>query len=226
MEIAKDIVEASAAARSSSGIQLRYQLPALTVSGSREALSASRALVDVIASLANVEKVKTGKVMADVTAKPNWSAAGKKFGPKVQELAQVLAKADAAKLREKLKKEGKAAAGDFTVTSDDITFVETAKAKGVQFRGGTVFLDTTVSQTLKHRWLVRELIRAVQEKRKELGLRVTDRVNVRIADDTFKKSLKLIERQTGSKLTFGKLAGSKGKIEFEGKAYEFGVEKR
>ena len=225
METAKSMVEAAAAARSAAGIQLRYQLPALVVSGGSEVLSAARALSEIIGSLANVEKVKAGKAAAEVTAKPNWANAGKKFGPKVQELAQVLAKENAIKLKERLQKDGKAAVGNFTVTEGDITFTETATAKGIQFRGGTLFLDTTVTATFKHRWLVRELVRAIQEKRKELGLRVTDKAKLYLAEPSFGKDIKLIERQTGTKIVKGKLTCPTVSIEFEGKKYEFGLRK-
>ncbi|MFH0830281.1 MAG: isoleucine--tRNA ligase [Candidatus Aenigmatarchaeota archaeon] len=226
METAKSVVEAAAAARSVEGIQLRRELPALTVSGGKDVISAVRALGGIIAMLCNVEKVRTGTAKVDVTVKPNWSAAGKKYGAKVQELAQALAKVDAVKLKAQLQKDGKVVAGNFTVTEDDIVFTEIATAKGAQFRGGTVFLDTRVNEELKHRWLLRELVRAVQEKRKELGLRVTDKVCLYLPDPSFKKFSKPLEKQTGSRIMIGKMSGSFGSIEFEGKKYEFGVEKK
>jgi len=226
MEIAKCIVEATAAARSDAGMQLRRELPALTVSGSKEALSAARALSGIIAALTNVGKVKTGTAEIVVTAKPNWSAAGKKYGAKVQELAQLLANTDAAKLKAQLQKDGKAVVGTFVLTGNEVVFTETATAKGAQFKNGTVFLDTKVTEELKKRWLLRELVRAVQEKRKELGLKVTDSIRLYVADGSFRKFAGTLEKQTGSKLLLGKLAGSAGSIEFEGKKYEFGVSRK
>ena len=222
MEIAKQIVEAANSARQASDVKLRYALPALTVTGSKEALSAARKLTPVIESMVNVQKVKIGATAIKVTAKPNWAPAGKKYGPRVQELAKLLEKSDAAKLRNQLAK-GKAKLGDFMLTSEDVVFTETAAAGAITFKGGQVLLDTKVTPQLKQEWLVRELLRAVQETRKGMGLKVGQSVKLTLPDPMFKKYQKLIERECGSRVAFGPVKGTAGKVELDGRAYEFGV---
>lgn len=87
-------------------------------------------------------------------------------------------------------------------------------------------LDTKIDGKLKQEWLLRELLRAVQEKRKEMGLNIKDKISLYLPDEkAFKAEKKTIEQTTGSKVTFGKIRGKREEFEFEGKKYEFGVEK-
>ena len=67
------------------------------------------------------------------------------------------------------------------------------------------------------------MIRAVQEKRKNLKLRIEDKIRLYLPTD-FKKFENIIERDTGSKIIFGKLRGRKSSFVFEKKEYGFGVE--
>ena len=81
-----------------------------------------------------------------------------------------------------------------------------------------------VSDELKKEWFIRELIRAVQEKRKELGLKVTNKIILYVPDDkVFKSFARQIEDETGCKLALGEIKGSLGEFEFEGKKHMFGV---
>ena len=94
------------------------------------------------------------------------------------------------------------------------------------FEGGKVILDTTVSANLKHEWLARELVRAVQDKRKSLKLKPQDRVALYLAEEkAFKNLAKTIELDTGSKIRFGEIGGSEGEFVFEDKKFRFGVKR-
>lgn len=85
-------------------------------------------------------------------------------------------------------------------------------------------LDSEVDDSLKEEWLVRELIRNVQEKRKALGFKISDKVNLYLQDDkAFKKWKRNIEENTGSKIIFGKIIGKEENFNFEGSEYTFGI---
>jgi len=228
MKIIKKIVEASNAARAESHIKLKYPLPVLTVTGKKEVMSAARTLKDVLATMANVKKVKLGKVKLVYTVKPNWPVAGKKYGPRIKQIAAELNKLDPTRLKQTLHKAKRVSIAGLFLVPEDFIFTEHVPKElaGKEFPGGKVFIDTKPSPSLKQEWLARELIRAVQHKRKTLGLQVKDRIVLFLPEDgPFKKLAKQISSATGSRIVFGKLAGSLGQIEFEGKRYQFGVKK-
>ena len=85
-------------------------------------------------------------------------------------------------------------------------------------------LDTEVDEKLKEEWLVRELIRNVQEKRKESGFKISDKITLYLPEDNaFKKWKRTIEEGTGSKVIFGKINGKKQEFKFEEEVYNFGI---
>lgn len=83
-------------------------------------------------------------------------------------------------------------------------------------------LNTEVDEKLKEEWLIRELIRNVQEKRKNLGFEISDRITLYLEEDnTFKNWKRTIEENTGSRIIFRKITGES--FEFEGKKYNFEI---
>ncbi len=89
-----------------------------------------------------------------------------------------------------------------------------------------VLLETKVSEKTKEEWLIRELIRAVQDKRKEMKLEVKDKIILRLPNiKEFKGWEKTIKEDTGSMIEFGKISGEKVEFKFGNKKYEFGVKK-
>ncbi|MFQ6020777.1 MAG: isoleucine--tRNA ligase [Candidatus Aenigmatarchaeota archaeon] len=103
--------------------------------------------------------------------------------------------------------------------------VKIKKVKGMKkFEYGKIFLETKASKELKKEWLLRELIRNVQKKRKQLKLNVSDKITLYLPN-IFKGSEEIIKESTGSKIVFGKISGKKEEFKFDKKKYEFGVEK-
>lgn len=224
MAVVQRIVEAAAAARAEASIGLRYPLPALTVSGDAGTLKAVKLLKDIIADMANVKAMRTGRMKVRISAKPNWPALGKSFGAKAQAVAAAIAKADATKLKVQLARRKVRLAG-VEITKQHVILKESSEAAGKEFEGGKVFLDTKVTPALREEWLVRELIRAVQDARKTLGLKVTERITVCLPrEKAFKSAAKIISSETGSKIKWG-LAGKTYQFEFEGKKFKFSVVK-
>jgi len=224
MAVAQKIVEAASAARAEVGIGLRYPLAALTVTGEKPTLAAAKALKTIITDMANVKQIKSGKIRIKLSAKPNWPVLGKSFGKNAQKIASAIAKADAVKLRKQLEKKGAKLAGA-QLTAQHVIFIETSEATGKEFDGGKVFIDTKTTPKLKEEWLIRELVRAVQEARKEMGLSVTDTVTLCLPPEkAFKASAKTISSETGSNIRWG-VAGKVKSFEFDKKKFEFGVEK-
>ncbi|HLE07311.1 MAG TPA: isoleucine--tRNA ligase [archaeon] len=226
MEICQKIVEASNAARQEKAVKLKYVLPAITVSGTKEVADAAKNLEEVLKKAANVKHVKTGASESTITAKPNWAVAGKKFGSDIKKLNEELQKIDAAKLKAELQKKKNAVVSGLKIFAEDIIFTEKSseETSGKEFAGGKVFLDTNASAELKKEWLVAELMRAVQEMRKELRLKKKDKITLYLPEEkAFRDFAKQISEGTGSRISFGAIAGREGKFEFDEKEFVFGV---
>lgn len=222
MNIIKNIVEASNALRLENGIRLKYILPSLTIVGNEDVLASVKNLKTILLKMANVKDVKIEKEEISYSVKLNYATAGKKFGKYIKKIEKDLEKLDANELKKEIEKKRKVIVSDLTLEKEDLIFKESMRAKGWKdFEGGKVLLDTRVDEKLKEEWLLRELIRTVQQKRKEMNLKVTDKIKLYLPKE-FKDSKKIIEGATGSTVEFKK---GKDVFEFEGKKYEFGVEK-
>ncbi|MBL7160149.1 MAG: isoleucine--tRNA ligase [Candidatus Aenigmarchaeota archaeon] len=226
MEIVQKIIEAGNALRLENKIKLKYVLPALIVSGGKDIKKAVDELKEVLLKMGNVKEVKFAKLKeGEVEIKLNYKVAGVKFGKDVKEIAKLL---------EKLKKvSDKIKIGKFILEKEDVVVRESG-GEGKSFGMGRVNLDLNITDELREEWLVRELIRAVQSKRKEMGLEVKDKVKL-FLDKKFSKHKKIIEEATNSRMERlrsaeeehqkGKEGGELGSVEFEGKKYSFGIKK-
>src|SRR3989338_4975179 len=138
MQIAQKIVEAANAARQEKAIKLKYVMPAIAVSGTKEVADAAKNLEEVLKKAANVKHVKTGASESLLIAKPNWAVAGKKFGQDIKKLNEELQKADAAKLKAELQKKKTAVVSGLKISAEDIIFSEkiSEESAGKEFEGG------------------------------------------------------------------------------------------
>jgi isoleucyl-tRNA synthetase len=129
-----------------------------------------------------------GSDLVDVSVKVDFRAVGRRLGKQVQAVAKAVAAADAAELAAAYR------AGTATVEVDgspvrleegDLIVTETPREGWAVASGNglTVALDLTLTPELERAGLVREVIRLVQEARKNSGLEVTDRIRMGWATD-------------------------------------------
>ena len=99
-------------------------------------------------------------------------------------------------------------------------------SRGKEVEGMKVLLKTEATPEIKEKWLISELTRKVQAKRKEMNLNIKDNIKLYLPkNDVLEKSKKEIESATSSKVEFGKITGKKSEIIFEDEKYEFGIKK-
>jgi isoleucyl-tRNA synthetase len=143
-------------------------------------------LLDVVADELNVHRVVfagSAEAFGRWRAKPNFKALGPTLGPRVKEVAAALA-ADDGSLAAELASDGRVAvsttAGEVTLGPDDVDLAqEVREGWGVASEGGlTVALDLQLTDGLRREGLARELIRAIQEARRDAGLEVADRIQL------------------------------------------------
>ena len=187
MTLVRRLVELGRATRAESGVKTRQPLSrALIAATGFEALSDElRGQITEelnVSSLATLSEV--GGSLVDTTAKANFRALGKRFGKGVQAVARAVADADAAALSAALR-DGTASVtveGEtVSLAPDEVIITETPREgwSVASDSGATVALDLEITPELRRAGLARDVIRLIQEARKNSGLDVADRIAVR-----------------------------------------------
>jgi isoleucyl-tRNA synthetase len=191
MALVRRLVELGRATRAESGVKTRQPLSrALIAAAGFDTLDDD--LRGQIAEELNVSRLaslsQAGGSLVDTTAKANFRALGKRFGKGTQPVAQAIAAADAAALSQALRA-GTASvevAGETVpLTPEEVIITETPREgwSVASEAGATVALDLTVTPELRRAGLARDVVRLVQEARKNSGLDVADRIAVRWTSD-------------------------------------------
>jgi isoleucyl-tRNA synthetase len=193
MAMVRRVVELGRAARAGSGVRNRQPLAACLVAGARWA-GLSQQLRDEIAEELNVQQVlglaDHAGDLVDVQVKANFRALGKRFAKQTPVVAKAIATADAAALAGQVRGAGTAElevpdVGPVALSADDLVITETPREGWtVAAEGGdTVALDLHLTDDLVRAGLAREVVRFLQETRKQAGLEITDRIVVRWATE-------------------------------------------
>ena len=189
-DVVQRVVGLGRAARNSSGVRVRQPLSRLLVR-TPDAASAghvARHEAQILEEL-NVKAVEMLAPDAELVSyriKPNLPRIGKRYGKRVPAIRDALAAADGGAVAAAVAAGG---AFDVDVAGETVTFepedvlVESTSAEGyssAEEGGYLVGLDTTLTEALEREGLARELVRTVQEARKQAGLDISDRITLRI----------------------------------------------
>ncbi len=188
MALVRRLVELGRAARASSGVRTRQPLGRALV-GAAGWRALPDELRDQIADELNVQGFDTlasiGGDLVEYVVKPNFRELGKRFGKQTPKVAQAITSADAAELAHALRDSGTTAVeaaevGKVELTPADVIITERPRSGWAveSAAGETVGLDLTVTPELRRAGLVREVIRLVQDARKNAGLQITDRIEL------------------------------------------------
>ncbi|MFB6144751.1 MAG: DUF5915 domain-containing protein, partial [Candidatus Nanohaloarchaea archaeon] len=98
---------------------------------------------------------------------------------------------------------------------------------GEEFSSGTVYIDDERTEEIVRESLVSEVVRAIQQERKEAGLEVEQKVELYLDGDT--EALKeheeeIRERVNVSGIIYEEPRSEKGSVEFQQKKVAFGFE--
>ncbi|MEM1438128.1 MAG: isoleucine--tRNA ligase [Pseudomonadota bacterium] len=194
IDVVQKVVGLGRAARSQSGVRTRQPLARALVRAPSEAAMAAvlshREQIEDELNVKSIEPVARDASLVDYRIKPNLPVVGKKFGKLVPKIRAALDSADGEHIATAV------AAGDtfeldvegntLTLGAEDC-LVETASAEGyasAEEAGYLVGLDTALNDDLRREGLARELIRTVQEARKQAGLEVEDRIRLGVSGDS------------------------------------------
>ncbi|HEY2042464.1 MAG TPA: isoleucine--tRNA ligase [Jatrophihabitans sp.] len=186
MAVVRRLVELGRAARAESKVKTRQPLARALISapgwdslpGELRAQVADELNVVELASLAAAAD------LVDVAVKANFRALGKRFGSGTQAVAKAVAAADAMALATALRDTGTATVevdgAQVSLTAEDVIVSETPRSGWAVASEGpdTVALDLELSTELRRLGTLRDIIRIVQEARKNAGFEVTDRIRL------------------------------------------------
>jgi isoleucyl-tRNA synthetase len=187
MLLVRRLVELGRATRAESGVKTRQPLSRALVAAQGFELLGEE-LREQIAEELNVTALASlsgmGGSLVDTSAKANFRALGRRFGKRTQAIAGAIVAADAAALSEALRA-GTAfveVGGErVTLAPEEVIITETPREgwSVASDAGATVALDLEITPELRRAGLARDVIRLIQESRKNSGLDVSDRIAVR-----------------------------------------------
>ncbi|MFF1818036.1 isoleucine--tRNA ligase [Kribbella sp. NPDC058245] len=180
MERAREVCSVASAIRKATGIRARQPLEKLTVATTADL----QALTGLIAAEVNVREVVLTSVDAvDAPVSQRLTVNARAAGPRLGKAVQTAIKASKA--------------GDWSVSDDGVivaggielqdgeytleaTLDEGGESSGLLPGGGFVVLDTTLTPELEAEGTARDVIRSIQQARRDSGLEVTDRIRLTV----------------------------------------------
>ena len=189
--LSRRLVELGRSARAESGVKIRQPLARALVSAPGWE-QISEEIKTHIAEELNILKLDGIHVaeadLVDISVKANFRTLGNKFGADVQAIAKAISSANHSQMVKNLR-EHKAfelpvnlanGAKSVAIDIDDLVVTETPRSgwSVASHAGESLALDLALTPELIESGLVREVIRAIQEERKRIGLDVSDRITV------------------------------------------------
>ena len=190
VEVVQRVVGLGRAARNSSGLRVRQPLARLLARTPDAAhagvLARHAAQIREELNVKSVEVLASDADLLSYRVRPNLPRIGKRYGRRVPAIRDALAKADGRAIAAAVS-EGRSF--EVALENETLSFepedmlVESTSAEGyacAEEGGYLVGLDTTLTESLEREGLARELVRTVQEARKQAGLDVSDRIALSI----------------------------------------------
>jgi len=185
VSLARRIVELGRAARADAKVRTRQPLRRGLV-GSAAWAQLTEELRTEVADELNVGALEplssAAADLVDFSAKGNFRALGRRFAKQTPQVAAAIAATDAAVLAQVLATDGRATlildGREVEVVPDEVIISERPREgwSVVNEQGETVALDLELTPQLLRAGLAREVVRLVQEARKNSGFEVSDRI--------------------------------------------------
>jgi len=198
IKLMREIVSLGRAARSNGQLKVRQPLEGMKVMFANDEIASIFWNSDVIDNVRVIQdelNIKEMRVLGDKTEfeeyvsfalLPDFKKLGPKLGKKLPEVKEYLSKADGAAMLAELDRNKKVilklSDGEVEITNEEIQIRLTAKEgwTAAQGQNCVVVLSTELTEELLSEGRAREVVRLIQDRRKELKLNYTDRIMVGI----------------------------------------------
>ncbi len=193
MKLLREIASLGRAARADAKLKVRLPLSKVEVvlaENSKIAwLQNHDELVREELNVKSVEYTTDGDQYVQYTVVPNFKRLGPKVGKQIPAVKKALAAADGNSLLTRLQSDGHVTielpGGPLQLDSDDIEVRLQAREgwAAAQGLGCVVVLNTEVTDELRREGIAKDLIRNVQNQRKDIGCEYTDRIEIGVVSD-------------------------------------------
>ena len=186
MAVLRNVEEAAANARQQGGRKLRWPVQRVVVATEDDTVADGiESLSDLLAERVNARSIEVVAEFDELVerAVPEMSVIGPAFGADAQKVMEAVEGRTRAELDGGVETDGET----YELT-DEMVRYEAEPPEGVsaaEFDGGTVYVDTTLTDDIEAEGYARDVIRRIQEMRKRLDLDVESEIDtaVDVADD-------------------------------------------
>jgi isoleucyl-tRNA synthetase len=192
MEPVRRTVELGRAARSQAKVKMRQPLRKAVIVATEAERAAIEAQADLVMAELNVKELDFVSEQSELVAyrvRPDFRALGPRFGKLMPQVAAAVEALDAAHVAaavEEGREVGISIDGkDHSLSPDEVSLVmEPLEGYQVEAEAGhAVALQLEVDEELRREGQAREIVHAIQNARKESGLDVSDRIELRLGGD-------------------------------------------
>ena len=185
MDVVRQVIDASIRARDMAQYKLRWPVSDITVvSDDEEVLQAIDELSDIIKDQSNTKEVLSASEFDKLSynAKPNLKILGPKLKGDMGKVVKGLKTADGNEIKAELEANGTVTIEGIELNSEEVLFDSELPDDFVssEFDGGNVFVNTNITLEIRQEAMARELIRRVQDMRKDLDLDVEANIDVNV----------------------------------------------
>jgi isoleucyl-tRNA synthetase len=186
MAVLRNVEEAAANARQQGGRKLRWPVQRVVVATDDDTVADGiESLSDLLAERVNARSVDVVSEFDELVerAVPEMSVIGPEFGADAQKVMEAVE----GRTRDELEG-GVEVDGENYDLDEEMVRYEAEPPEGVsaaEFDGGTVYVDTTLTDDIEAEGYARDVVRRIQEMRKRLDLDVESEIDtaVDVADD-------------------------------------------
>jgi len=188
VRLSRRLVELGRAARAESKVKIRQPLARALVAanGWNEMDDEIRSHISDELNVQSLDEISSaGADLVSISVKANFRTIGAKFGGDVQAIAKAITALDHGLLVAEIRKSSFfeiefGGSSTARIDIEDLVITETPKAgwSVASHNGESVALDLTLTPELIEAGIVREVIRAIQEERKQSGFEISDRISV------------------------------------------------
>lgn len=189
MELAQKASSLVLALRKKESIRVRQPLGKILIPvASQDFKAKMEKVTDIILNEVNVKEIEFIDPNNDILVKqvkPNFSKLGRQYGKQMKGLSSLIQGFSQEQIKT-IEFKGELTVSldgqEITLTPDDVEISSKDVPGWLVASEGivTVALDISINETLKHEGLAREMVNRIQNLRKDTGLEVTDRINVKV----------------------------------------------